>query len=211
MPRRSAHDELEKLQNRLAEATSALRERETGAAAADACLEDARDAVREAADLDQDAAVAAAELQTAKEDAERAHLAVEGVSQRVRRAEAEVASFKEENGVRLLEERAPFAVELAGDVTRLAHELIRASKKVDAERAHQDKLIAAVPGLSPAHDGPPSEHAWHGALKELGRAVARQPELEPLVPRLGGLAHREREEKVRRQIREERKQVEIVG
>jgi hypothetical protein len=83
---------------------------------------------------------------------------------------------------------------------------------MDAERAHRDRLIAGVPGLSPAHDGPPSEHAWAAALRELKRTVATQPELEPLLPRLGALAYREREEHVKRELREERGEpVEVVG
>ena len=211
-PKSTAHAELDLLEQRLADAVVADREAEAKRIAAEVAVEDARDRVREAHDLNANPAKPTAQLEQAKWDAEQAALAKEGIGQRVARAERDVDRFKEENGLRLLEERAPRARELAGEVTRLAHELVRASKAMDPERAHSDRLIAAVSGLSPMHDGPPSEHEWAPAVRELRRAVSRTPELEPLLPRLGGLRHRASEESAKRRLRRERGQetVEVV-
>jgi hypothetical protein len=90
MPRKSsAHTELDQLEQRVAEATLALREAEAKRAASEAAVETARDAVREAHDLGTDPGEAFEALEQAKLDAEQAALAAEGVAQRVRRAEQE--------------------------------------------------------------------------------------------------------------------------
>ena len=103
----TAHDRLAKLEQRVVDATQALRDAEARSAAAEVAVETARDAVRECHDLGSDPSEAIEALKLAKRDAEQAALGVEGVARRVDRAERDVAGFRQESGLQLLEERAP--------------------------------------------------------------------------------------------------------
>ena len=87
MPREStatAHDELARLEQRIAEAKQAERAAQNEFAAAERAVEAARDQVREAHDLGGDAAKPTRALGKAKEAVEQAQLAREGVGRRVR-------------------------------------------------------------------------------------------------------------------------------
>ena len=103
----SAHDKLERLEERIADARVAEREAEQAYRAAEAAVEDARDAVREAHDLGHDPAKPTRRLERAKRSAEQAALALEGVGQRVRRATVARDSFMSESATQLIEELEP--------------------------------------------------------------------------------------------------------
>ena len=166
-PKQSAHGELDALQQRVADARLAVDAAEAAHIEAEAALEVAHDKVREAHELDQDPRAPTKALEKAKHTLEQAELAREGIEQRLLRAEREVAHFRETRGWDLLRERESVARELAGKLTRAVHEVVRLNQAITAERVYLDQLIAAIPGLSPRDDGPPSEHPWEETLKQL--------------------------------------------
>jgi hypothetical protein len=170
-PKGDAHKQLDILHQRVSDAQVAEGDADAKREAAETALEMARDDVREAHDLGTDPAKATKALEKAKKDVEQAHLACEGLAHRVQRAEAEVLKFKQSHGFDLLHEREVVAKELAGSLTRAVHEVIRLDRAIGAERSHINLLLAVIPGVSPREDGPPSEHPWEAAIRELRRAT----------------------------------------
>jgi hypothetical protein len=121
-----------------------------------------------------------------------------GAQLRAVRAQQELAEFTRDNVDRLLSERAADARELAVELTRAGHELIRLHRAYAAMRTEIDSLVAAKPGASPREDGPPTAYAWEPRVKDLERAIRQTPEVEPPLPRWHGRPQRRRQDESHR-------------
>ena len=102
-----AHAELHELEQRVAKARAADRDAQHALVAAQRAEEEAKDQVRSAHDVGEDPAKPTRALAKAREAAEQAELAREGVQRRVARAERDRTAFVEANAGRLLAELEP--------------------------------------------------------------------------------------------------------
>jgi ABC-type transporter Mla subunit MlaD len=173
MPLKSkAHRELERLEQRIADARRAAREAEQVLVNAEAAVEAARDAVREAHDLGSDAGAPTRKLDRAKRDVEQAALAREGVGQRVKRAIADHERYLAEHGEQLLSELQPECEQAAENLRTAAEALIAA----DSEWGRLSQVVARYLrglSLSPAENSR-AEHELSGFVRELRRALAQE-------------------------------------
>jgi hypothetical protein len=171
-PKRPAHTGLDRHNRNLAEATSALREAETTEAQAASAVETARDAVREAHDLGADPAEPTAQLDQAKQNAEAATLAREGIEQRVNRATHERENYLAENGRELLAELQPDCQQAVDDLRLHAEALLAADKQWRALSAVVGSHLRAQ-RLVP-HMNAPGEHGLESVVLDLKRALQNQ-------------------------------------
>jgi hypothetical protein len=125
---------------------------------------------------------------------------------RVERSQRAVDNFASERAQDLLEERVPAARDVALQLTRAGHELVRAHHAFTATRLEIDALVAATPNAVVRSDGPPAAHAWEPQLRDLERTIRETPELEPPLPRWAGLADRERRDHTHRLLQLRRRQ-----
>ena len=168
-PKRPAHTGLDRHNNNLAEATAALREAETAERNAMSAVEAARDQVREAHDLGADPAEPTAALDQAKQNAEQATLAREGIEQRVNRAAAERESYLGENAPALLAELEPDCTAVVADLRAAAEALILADKRwrqLSAVVAGHLRAQRLVP-----HENAAGEHGLEPVILDLRRAL----------------------------------------
>ena len=85
---------------------------------------------------------------------------------------------------------------------------MRLQRAYELERAEQDR-IARPTANAPIDDGPPLTHPWEDALRDLKRVVGSCPEIEPPLARINRdyrQAERERENALKRRLRQERQQ-----
>ena len=189
----SAHDELERLEKRIADARVAEREGEQAYRAAEAAAEDARDAVREAHDLGADASGPTRNLDKAKRDAEHAALAWEGVTQRVKGASDSRDRFMAENGEQLLDELRSDNDRAAANLRQAAEALLAADAEWSAQSQQVARFLRGM-SLSPAENAP-GQHELAGVIRDLRRSLGN--EITPPTPHLRQRAF-DREERERR-------------
>ena len=166
---RTAHDELHALEQRLAEARTAERDAEQLALAAQAAIETARDAVREAHDLGADATKPTEALEQAKRDAEQAALAFEGVGQRVQRATATRDTFLAEHGDRLLAELQPQCDEVTASMREHAQALLTDHAKWGELQRVVSRYLMAM-RQSPGENAP-GDHELAPVLRDIRRVL----------------------------------------
>jgi hypothetical protein len=171
-PKRPAHRELERHNQRVAEAVAALRRAEQHEHEAEQTVEWCRDATREAHDVGADPSNALGQLREAKAALESATLRREGLGQRVKRAEADREAFHAEAAEHLLRELDPDCIQATQDL-RLAVERL-----VAADRAWRE-LAATVSGHLRAaqlvvHVNAPPGHGLEQLVKDAKRSLGRE-------------------------------------
>ena len=205
-PRKSAHAELDQLEQRIAAARLAEREAEQALLLADAGVEAAREDVREAHDLGADPKRATGRLEQAKKDAEQAALAREGIAQRVRRATADRDRFMEANGDRLLEELRPECSKVVEDMRAHAEALLADHVRWGQLQATVSRYLLAT-HASPAANAPGS-HELAPAIKDLKRLLGQ--EIASPAPNMTARTHSHAEQAQVAAMRREREQQEVA-
>jgi hypothetical protein len=200
---------LDELQQRAVDA--GVREREAGAEiqSAGRILEELRERrvnAYAAGDAERGDALTS-EIQGLTGQLDQARARAEGVARAAEAARAELATFRTENARALLEDREAGARETTDKLNASVAETLRLHRLYVAERQEQDRAIAAVPGASPRHDGPPGTHEWEPALRDLERAVRECPQLSPPLPRWLGTRHRHQQDAInlRERLRHKKK------
>jgi hypothetical protein len=171
-PKRPAHRELERHDQRVAEAVAALREAEAAERQAATDLEAARDVVRECFDLGADAAMATEALEEAKRIAEQRGLAVQGVEARVRRAEAARADYHSEVARDLLAELRPDFATATADLRKAASALLDADRRWRELSAVVASHLRALK-LEPARNSPGS-HGLEPIVRDVKRSMSSE-------------------------------------
>ena len=167
---RPAHAELARLGERVGKAREALRRAEEHERECEQHVEAMRDQVREAADLGLDAAKPISELAQAKQSAETAGLAKQGVEARVRRATVERDQFLTASAEQLIHEMEPDCAQAVEDLRAAAEALIAADRAWRALSATIAKYLTAS-HLVP-HENAPGQHGLEGLVKDARRALA---------------------------------------
>lgn len=209
--RRSAHGELDLLRQDAAKQRMKARDVDAELEAAKQRAEDIGDSITEAYVEDNAKLVQQLRQEMQAAEAEVKDLAhrSQAAGLRVERAQQAVDNFAAEHGQELLEERAPAAREGALQLTRLAHETVRAHQAYIAMRMEIDGLVAGVPDAVPRLDGVDAGYAWERELKDLARAVREIPEVEVPAPRWAGVEQRRLQDDANRfeQLRRKQKHI----
>jgi hypothetical protein len=198
--RRSTHAELDLLRQQAAAERVRHRELQAEMEAAKLAVEQAGAAIAEgyAAEDQRSVAVSRKAEEAAVAKVKDLQHRLTGAETRVDRAQREADTFTEEHASDLLEERAADARELALNLTRAGHELVRLHRAYLALRTDVDALVGAVPNAVPRADGPPPSYAWERQLKDLERAMLETPEVAPALPRWSGLEERQQHDRTHR-------------
>jgi hypothetical protein len=206
-PRKAAHAQLDELRQHAAAERIKRRDLEAQLAAAELDVEQHSAAITDGYAAEDQRAVARARKgeQQAIAKAGELHHQVEGAGLRVERAQADVDSFERSHARDLLAERERSARTVTLELAASVAETLRLAKVYVSERQAVDRLVAAVPGATPRHDGPDPEHAWEAALKALERAAHDAPGLEPPLPSWQGLDQRQQQDRVHRRVGLQRK------
>jgi hypothetical protein len=204
--RRSAHQQLEELRQKVASEGGKLREAQLQLEASKVEVEDRSRALTDA--------YAAEDAELARERREKlaraegevldAQHRVSGAELRADRAREELATFTRDHGRDLLDEREQTALEVAAELTEAVAAVVKAHRAYVAERQHADRLVSAVPEASTRYDGVPTSYAWERELKELERVYREQSEAEPPRPRWAGVAQRRNLDAVHRRLKKQR-------
>jgi hypothetical protein len=210
MPRKTtAHAELDQLRKTVA--TERIRARDVDAEieAAKQRVEDISGDLTEAFADDDTKLVQQRrqELQAAEAEVKDLAHRSKAAGLRVERSQRAVANFASERAQDLLDERAPAAREVALQLTRAGHELVRAHHAFTAMRVEIDALVAATPNAVVRSDGPPAAHAWEPQLRDLERAIRETSAVEPPLPRWAGVEQRQQRDQTNRllQLRRRKK------
>lgn len=198
--RRTTHGELAELRQQAAAERMKQRDAEAALEAAKAAVEDASRGVADAY-AQEDAKLAAQrrkELEATEADVLDLQHRVTAAGLRVDRAQGAADSFTQQHARDLLEERAADARELAMQLTRAGHDVVRLHRGYRAMRTDIDALVAATPGATPRADGPDPSHPWERQLRDLERVVKEHPEVPAPTPRWGGLGQRQQQDQVAR-------------
>jgi hypothetical protein len=199
-PRRSAHAELDQLRQTVATERVRARDVDAELEAAKQRVEDISDDLTEAFAEDDTQLVQQRrqELQAAEAQVKDLAHRSRAAGLRVERSQRAVDDFAAERARDLLEERVPAAREVALQLTRAGHELVRAHHAYTSMRMEIDGLVAATPNAVPRLDGVSASYPWERELKDLARVVSETPEVEVPLPRWHGLADRERRDRTHR-------------
>lgn len=199
-PKTSAHQMLDHHRQQVAAERVRHRELDAEMKAAKLAVEQAAAAIAEGYAAEDQRAVAASrkaeEAAVAKVKDLQDRLTGAGI--RVERAQREADTFAEEHARDLLEERAADARELALNLTRAGHEVVRLHRDYVAMRTDIDALVATVPNAVVRSDGPTPRHAWERQLRDLERAIREAPEVAPPLPRWAGLEQRQQHDRTHR-------------
>jgi hypothetical protein len=205
--RRSAHQQLEELRQKVAGEGVKLREAQLQLEASKVEVED-RSRARTDAYAAEDAELARErreELERAEGDVLDLQHRVSGAELRAQRAREELATFMRDHARDLLDERHETAREVATELTKTVGAVIKAHRAYVVERQHVDHLVSQVPGATTRYDGVSTGYSWEAALKELERVYREHPEAEPPRPRWAGLAYRRNMDSVHRELRARRR------
>ena len=201
MPRKTtAHAELDQLRQTVARERLRARDVDAELEAAKQRVEDISDDLTEAFADDDTKLIQQRrqELQAAEAEVKDLAHRSKAAGLRVERSQRAVDNFASERAQDLLEERAPAAREVALQLTRAGHELVRAHHAYTAMRVEIDALVAATPNAVVRSDGPPPSHPWERQLRELERVVRESPKIEPPTPTWRGLKGREQRDQTNR-------------
>ena len=203
-PSKTAHAQLDELRQHAAAERIKRRDLEAQLAAAELDAEQHSAAITAGYAAEDQRAVARArkgEQQAIAKAGELLRHQVDGAGLRVERAQADADSFERDHARDLLAERERSARTVTLELAASVAETLRLALKVYvSERQAVDRLVAAVPGATPRHDGPDPEHAWERALKALERAVHDTPQLKPLLPGWQGLDQRQQQDRIHRRV-----------
>jgi hypothetical protein len=167
--RRTAHAELDQFEQRIAAARLAESEAEQALLLAEQAIETARDAVREAHDLGADPKRPTAQLEQAKQDAEQAALAREGIGQRVRRAIADRDACLEGHADDLLTELQPACTDVVAQMRTVAEQLLATDAEWRTLQQQVSRFLLAG-HRQPAHASP-AQHELTTVVRDLKRAL----------------------------------------
>jgi transcriptional regulator len=134
------------------------------------------------------------ELEAAEAEVVDLQRRVDAAGLRVHHAQQQLDEFQREHAHDLLDERAADARQVALELTRAGHEVIRLHRAYLALRMDIDALVGHLPGATPRNDGPPPEHPWEAQLGALERVVRETPEVPALTPTWAGLEHRKQQD-----------------
>jgi chromosome segregation ATPase len=208
MPRkRTAHDQLDELRQRVAGEGMKLREAQARLEAAKAEVEDRSRSLTDAYAA-EDAKVARErreELERAEGEVLDAQHRVSGAELRAQRAREELATFMRDHGRDLLAEREQTAREVAAELTEAVAAVVKARRAYIAERQHVDQLVAAVPGASSRVDGVRTGYSWEVELRALERAYRENPEAELPRPRWAGMTYSRQRDAVHQRLKDQRR------
>jgi hypothetical protein len=195
-PKKSAHAQLDELRQDVANEGMRARDVESALEAAKAKVDEADRAVTAAYAMEDDKLAAQRRKQFEAAEMETVELQrrVDAAGLRVQHAQRQLDEFQCEHAHDLLDERATDARQLALELTRAGHEVIRLHRAYSSLRKDIDALVGHVPGASPRTDGPPASYAWEPQLRDLERAIREAPEVPALSPRWAGLAHRKQQD-----------------
>jgi hypothetical protein len=199
-PSKSAHEQLDQLRRDTADERVKVRDLEAQLETAKLEVEQASRAISAgyAAESQRDVAQARKAEEAAIAKVKDLQDRLSGAEIRVERIQGEADAFARERARDLLAEREQPARTVAGELTASVHETLMLAKAYVAERQAIDRLVAQVPGASARNDGPPPEHPWESALKDLERANRQATKLEPPTPRWSGLRLREQQDNLSR-------------
>jgi hypothetical protein len=205
--KRTAHQQLDELRQRVADEGVKLREAQVQLEASKAKVEDRSRSLTDAHAL-EDAKLARErreDLERAEGEVLDAQHRVGGAELRAQRAREELATFMRDHARELLDEREQTANEVAAELTRTVAAVVKAHRAYIAERQHVDQLVAAVPGASSRVDGVRTGHGWEVELKALERAYRENPEAELPRPRWAGMTYGRQRDAVHERLKDQRR------
>jgi hypothetical protein len=206
MAKRTAHQELESLQQASAGENLKSREAEDDLRRAHAKVEQALQDL-EAAYVQEDepqAAKARKALALAQDEREDRQHRLNARRQRAEQATATATSFRADHAEQLIAERHDDAHTLAVELQEVLEKAVALDAKWSEHAQQTNQLVTITPGSNPRVDQGPAEHAFTHIIRELRHGLGEGNEVVAPVPYWQGRAHREQQDRTHRILRARR-------
>lgn len=206
MAKRSAHEELDRLQKDAANQNVAARAAEDDLRQAHAKVEQAIQELEGAyaTENEQLASEARKAVAAAQGEREDRHHRLNARRQRAHQATEAANTFRIEQAHELLAERHNEAMTLAVQLQEAIEKVIALDARWAKHAQQTQTLVAVVPGASPRVDGGPSDHAFTRTIRDLRNVLNEGGEVSAPIPSWQGRASREQQDRTHQLLRLQR-------